>query len=349
MIEADPDFTQVLTAISQRATENDIAAAWPQVDLDELAAIGAMRWAIGRAYGGDDLDALELHDRYELIASASLATALVLSQRDTAAGYLEASTNDDLKNDLLPKLARNELWTTIGISHLTTSTQSGTLIATPEAGGYVIDGTIPWATGGTQSQFVVAGAKTTGSEQLIFALPVDRPGVTRQQPIKLATLAAAPTGAILCQNVKIETALVIAGPAERALAKRTKSLPIGQVFAALGLTRTAMTLIAQIDLPSAAATLEALQRQFGELSESVRQANSIMIERHDLQTGPLLRSECNSLAIRAAHAAVTLYKGAGLRVDHPAQRLARECLFLLVWSSPMSVMDRNLELISETH
>jgi alkylation response protein AidB-like acyl-CoA dehydrogenase len=62
-----------------------------------------------------------------------------------------------------------------------------------------------------------------------------------------------------------------------------------------------------------------------------------------------LRGTCNDLALRVTHAAVALYKGAALLRDHPAQRLAREAMFLLVWSCPNPVIDCTVDLLSEGH
>lgn len=347
--KAHERLAAVLPRIAERATRYDVEAAWPAEDLAELSDAGAMRWAIGRAYGGDDVEAETLHGHYEHVAAASLATALLISQRDAGVGYIEASANESLKERLLPRLAQNLLWTTIGISHLTTSQHSGALRAHSSAeGGFTLDGTIPWATGGTRANFIVAGARTDDDKQLLFVLPTHHAGVTINAPQRLATLAAAPTSSVSCEGVKITSDLILAGPSDKALGGRSRSLPLGQTFAAFGLTRAALQLIGQVDAESARATHETLSVQLNELRHSVHDLN-IRFDGHDLQSGPLLRSECNNLAIRATHAALTLYKGAGLRIDHPAQRIAREAMFLLVWSSPSSVIDRNLELMSDPH
>src|SRR4051794_18689995 len=75
-----------LTAIRHRAGIYDQTGDWPAEDLDALAAAGAMRWAIPKEFDGDELSSLELHLRYEWIAAASVSTALILTQRDSAAG-----------------------------------------------------------------------------------------------------------------------------------------------------------------------------------------------------------------------------------------------------------------------
>ena len=61
---------------------------------------------------------------------------------------------------------------------------------------------------------------------------------------------------------------------------------------------------------------------------------------------PTVRGRCNDLSLRITHAAVALYKGTVLLADHPAQRLAREAMFLLVWSCPNPVIDCTVDLLS---
>ena len=73
------DWEAVLAVIRKGAGEWERTFTWPRRDLDGLAAAGAMRWAVPREFGGDDLAALDLHLKYEQIARASLATALILT------------------------------------------------------------------------------------------------------------------------------------------------------------------------------------------------------------------------------------------------------------------------------
>ena len=79
----------------------------------------------GEISAAREIDPLELHLRYEAIASASLATALIVSQRDSAVGLIEGSENQEMREELLPGLARGDFFSTIGIAQLTTSRQAG--------------------------------------------------------------------------------------------------------------------------------------------------------------------------------------------------------------------------------
>lgn len=338
-------YNAVLAAIAGRANHYDRTGEWVADDLKALADLGACGWAVPKTHGGADIPGDRLQGLYEHLAAASLATALVFTQRDAAVGFIEAADNKTLRDALLPKLARNEVWTTIGISHLTTSSHPGALAATPTEDGIELHGTIPWSTGASVSDFIVAAARVPAGEPVVFVLPTDLPGVSVGEPMPLAALSAAHTSAVHCDQVKLTNDYLLTGPAADAMGGRSRSVRIGQAFAAIGLTMAALRLVREIDSESARTTYDSLDAQLAELRHSVHAANE-QIDPHDLQTVPMVRSELNSLALRATHAAVTLHKGAALRIDHPAQRLAREALFLLVWSSPTSVVDRNLELLS---
>src|SRR5205823_2611780 len=94
-----------LPEIQSRAAAHDRTGAWPEEDLRALAGAGAWRWAAPSEFGGDDLSALALHMAYERIASASLATALIVSQRDSAVSLIDSVEESPLRAELLPALA----------------------------------------------------------------------------------------------------------------------------------------------------------------------------------------------------------------------------------------------------
>jgi alkylation response protein AidB-like acyl-CoA dehydrogenase len=340
------DLTELLRGIRSRAGPFDQNGQWPAQDLDVLSHAGAMRWAIPAEFGGEDLSGIELHFRYEAVASASLATALVLTQRDSAVGMISASQNAALREELLPSLARNTIFATVGIAQLTTSRQQGepALVASKVAGGYRINGVIPWSSGADRSAYVIAGA-AVGPLQILFSLPTNREGVTVESPLPLVALSASHTGAIRCDDVLIDDHLLLAGPAENVLAGRKKSLPIGQSFLALGLARGALDLIAEHDSALARSTQSRFEDQLRALRADVL---NFCDPTHSSppEDGPRLRGACNELALRIAHSSVALYKGTGLLAGHPAQRHAREALFLLVWSCPNPVIDCTVDLLS---
>jgi alkylation response protein AidB-like acyl-CoA dehydrogenase len=337
-----------LSGIAERAGRHDITHDWPALDLTELQDAGAMRWSVPAENGGDNLSAFELHLRYEQLATASVATALILTQRDSAVGLIDAATGASRRMELLNQLAKNEIWTTVGIAQLTTSRQGGlpAVTATRVDGGYLLTGTIPWCTGLNHSPLIVIGAALKDGQQILVLLQHDQQGVELGEPMNLVALNCTMTGRIDLKQVFIADDWVLRRPTASALAGRRNSLTLGQTFIATGLTQAALNLIAGHDSDRARAAHDRFAEQLKELRTEIAGLCQVGREADAADANARLRGSCNDLALRVTHAAVALYKGTALLRDHPAQRLAREAMFLLVWSCPNPVIDCTVDLLS---
>jgi alkylation response protein AidB-like acyl-CoA dehydrogenase len=344
-----PSLGQILSAIADRATALDRSGDWPQQDLADLGGVGAWRWFVPPDCGGEGIDPLELHLRYEAIASASLATALVLSQRDSAVGLINGADDWPLRSEYLRRMSRGECFATIGIAQLTTSRQGGApaLRASATADGYRLEGVIPWCTGAARAEIVIAGAALEDGPQILFALPMDLPGVRIDPPLPLVSLRSSWTARIECHGAALPQRWIMRGPVAKALAGRSKGLVISQAFLAFGLCRGGLQLIGKHDSDRARSLvlkfseqLESLRSRTIELCQPGREADAAA-------AAPALRGACNDLAVRITQSAVALYKGSALLLDHPAQRLAREAMFLLVWSCPDAVIDCTVNALAQ--
>jgi alkylation response protein AidB-like acyl-CoA dehydrogenase len=319
---------------------------WPAEALRTGAAAAALRWVMPHEVGGEELAPLDLHRRYERLARESLPLALIVSQRDSAVGVIDASPNQKTRRRLLGEV-RDGAFVTVGIAQLTTSHQTGApaLTATRTDTGYRINGLIPWATGAAKARYIVAGA-CTDAGQILFALPTDLPGVTIDPPLPLVSMRSTWTAQVRCEQVEVPPDLLLLGPAPNVLSLRRKSVPIPQAFLAVGHCWAALDLISS----HASDRARAIRRRFDEQLDSL---HARVIASCDPDGGgadpeeiAILRGEANDLAVRITTAAVALYKGSALLTSHPAQRLAREALFLLVWSCPDPVIDCTTELLS---
>ncbi|MDP9172320.1 MAG: acyl-CoA/acyl-ACP dehydrogenase [Planctomycetota bacterium] len=345
-----PNFDTLIPLLHERANRADIEGqgAWPAEDLADLTALGAWRWAIPTAYGGDETEALDLHFRYESIASGSLATALLLTQRDSAAALIAGADAPTLPAQLLPRMARGESFCTVGIAQLTTSRQGGVpaLRAVANESGYRLNGFIPWSSGAAKSAIVVAGAATEDAQEILFVLPTELAGVQIGQPMPLVALRSSFTTQIDCKDVQLDRKWLLRGPIAKVLAGRSRGLPIGQAFLALGLSRGGLDLIARHDSDRARSLHHQLDTQLADLRERVIAFCQQAQTAETAAAGPGLRGECGALAVKITQASVAIYKGTALLAGHPAQRLSREAMFLLVWSCADPVIDCTLNALT---
>ena len=340
-------YDEALSRIEHRAQSHDLNADWPALDLADLHSVGALQWAVSDADGKGRISALELHLRYERLATASLATALIVTQRDAAVGLIDAATASLCRTKLLGDLLKNDVWATVGIAQLSTSRQRGrpALAAHRIDGGYLLNGEIPWCTGAVHSAYVVAGATLQDGQQILFVLQQGQQGIALAKPMHMVALNCALTSAISLENVVIDDAWLLQPPCRNPLSGRRNSLALGQTFLATGLTQACLNLIAQHSTDRAHAACKQLNLQLASLRDEVQALCRPGYESEAAAQNARLRGACNDLAVRSAQVAVAVYKGAALLDNHPAQRLAREAMFLLVWSCPDTVIDCTVDLL----
>jgi alkylation response protein AidB-like acyl-CoA dehydrogenase len=335
----------VLLKLSTLAAHVDAGAAWPAEQFELLAQAGVLRGIIPPEFGGTGFSERELLMGYVDLAAACLTTTFVLTQRNGACQRIAASQNDGLKAELLPGLARGELFATVGISHLTTSRQHLRLPAvrvTPEAGGFRFRGDVPWVTGAAHADYLVTGGTLADGRQVLAAIPARLAGVAVGPPARLLALSASHTSAVQLDRVLVDAKYLIAGPVEQVMRQGTASTgSLGTSALAAGLSRAALDHLTSeaANRQELAPILEPLQAECTYLVAAIQQAT----DREPSASNPALsseaiRSRANSLALRSTQALLAASKGAGFVSGHFAERAVREAMFFLVWSCPQPVV-----------
>ena len=346
----DPALQELRRALADLACEVDLTDQWPTHQLQLCADHGVYEWFIAPEWGGQGWDTEAVVRGYLALSSACLTTTFILTQRTGACRRIASSSNQGLKERLLPELAQGKSFATVGISHLTTSRRHlarPVLRAERVEQGFLLNGFSPWVTGATQAQHVVIGATLMvddepTEEQLLVVLPTDRPGVSAPEPAHLVGVSASQTGQLLVENVFLEDEWVLAGPAENVMSQGTGASTGGHETSTLasGLSEAAIEFLAceAKQRPDLETPLLALREEQAQLRET------LFAVVHGLPdcSSEQLRRRANSLALRSSQAALAAAKGTGYILGHPAGRWCREALFFLVWSCPQPVLSANL-------
>lgn len=329
---ADPELLAALGAeLASRAPLTAVVGPWRSGGFGRLADSGALAGFIPADCGGTEATEAALTGLLVLVAEKCLTTALVLTQW-AAACRIIAAAPAEVRRRRLPALSRGETPTTVGIAQLSTSRRHlGTpaVVATAGDGRWRLDGECPWVTGAAACDTIVTGAATAGGEQLFFVVPTASPGVEIAPPLELLALSGSLTTSVRLTGAEPADVIV---PAEGGV--RTGGLATTAL--AVGATRAAVALIAG----EAAARPELARIAAGLRAEEESLARDLDAAARDGGTSPArdaLRVRANGLVVRAAQAALAAAKGAGFVAGHPAERLARESLFFLVWSCPQAV------------
>lgn len=331
--------------LAECAGEVDLSGNWPTEQLRWLGEAGVYRWFMPREWDGFEWNEADLVRGYMRLAAACLTTTFILTQRSAAVRRIVECENQTTKQKLLPGLADGSRFSTVGISHLTTSRRhlaKPVLQAHETHDGFVLDGYSPWVTGAAHADTVVLGATLDDGRQVLIALPTSLRGVTVPPHASLLGLTASHTGPIEFRQVSVGREWLLDGPMENVIAGRSGTKTGGLQTSALaaGLSAAAIVFLEQQsqkrpDLAGAAenlrSELEILETNLIALASGVPACSS-----------DELRARANSLALRSSQAALAAAKGAGYVNSHPAGRWCREALFFLVWSCPQPVMNANL-------
>lgn len=334
----------ILERMENFGQQADAEACWPEESWKVLIESGALRWIIPESVGGVEKSYPELLEGYAELASGCLVTTFLLSQRDAACRRLRDSANQELAQELLPPLARGETFSTVGLAQLTTSRQHGKPAMTIEAqqGNYVLNGIMPWVTGADHADFLVTGGVLESGQQLMLIVQREAPGLTVEPALDLMALQGTLTTSVHCENVKVDSRFVLAGPTEKVMtAGRSGPGGLETSCLALGLCRAALRHLKSEaeNRPEWEGPAAHFQKQYDRLWN---QLMSYAREGCSAQDVIPMRAECNELVLHLTQTALTASKGTGFLRSHPAQRWARQALFFLVWACPRPAVDAML-------
>ena len=329
----------------------DLAPAQEQPGADcrpafaRMAEAGVTRWVVPEAYGGEARPAADRMAGLEAMAAENLCATFVLTQFEAAVGRLATSDNEPLKRDLLPAFAAGERFTTVGISHLTTSRRhlgEPAVKADESDGGYRLTGTLPWCTAAGMADLVLVGAELPDGRQFLAFVETAAGGVTVADPPELLALTASRTTQISFDGAFVAADRLVSGPVEEVMQRGsggtgsvgTSALAVGHAAGSLrGLSEEAEK------RPELRETLDPLGRERAKLHDEIAviAAADSPDELPAGLTAASVRARANSLCLRAAQSYLTASKGAGFVAGHPAGRCVREAMFFQVWSCPAPV------------
>lgn len=339
-----PHLEELVQALADQSDLLDRSPEWPAEQLRRCAEYGVYRWFIGPDYGGWGWSDPQVTRGYLALSKACLTTAFIITQRTAACTRIENSDNEPLKRELLPRLAATDEFTTVAISHLSTSRRhlaKPALRAIPDGSGYRLEGYSAWVTGACRARTIVTGATTDDGRQVLVVVPTDQSEVVADPPESLVGLTASCTGQVRFAGVRVSSDWVLSHgdstggqtPRSGTGGLQTSTLAVGLADAALERLEREATTRGNLSAPASE-----LRREWTTLRDDLLAA----AETPSACSLEALRSRANGLALRATQAALVAAKGTGYVVGHPAGRWCREALFFLVWSCPQPVTDAHL-------
>jgi alkylation response protein AidB-like acyl-CoA dehydrogenase len=322
---------------------------WPSEALQQCADAGFFRWFASKSDGGFGWSSTDIAKGYLELSAANLNTTFILTQRVAALRRIAGCQNESLKQRFIEPILAGKQSATVGISHLTTSRQhvgKPVLSAKEVDGGFLVNGFCPWVSGGDSADWLLLGGSMVNADgeadgrEILFL--IERKRATVKPGFDMIALTSSQTGAVEVNKELVDRANIVAGPQEQVLTGNGGGAGGLQTSVlALGLAKAAIEFIekeavVRDDLANAQTVL---RQQHSDLLKHLYHATSGGEE----MTAAEIRSQANSLVLRATQSALVAAKGAGFVKGHPVGRWCREALFFLVWSCPQTVSQANLD------
>jgi alkylation response protein AidB-like acyl-CoA dehydrogenase len=328
--------------IAPRAAEVD-ADVVPRSHLDALGAAGVL----GLAAGSEP--AAVVRRLNEILAGADLSTWFVQAQHHFPVRLLAVT---GVRPDVLADLVAGRAVAGIAFSHLRRRPRQ-VLAARPDGAGWRFDGTAPWYTGwGINDVALVAGL--TDDDRAVFALvePREGPHLLAGPVLRTAALAAASTVALILDDLPVPPdAVVVVQPAAE-WAASDALMTVNAPPAAFGLAESALRLLAEHGVRrDEPAPLDAARALAARVAAVRARAYALLDEAEPgeaLDERLELRATALRLGVECATALVTAGAGGAMLSTSPAQRKAREALFLLVQAQTAQIRAATLRTFTGT-
>jgi hypothetical protein len=315
----------------------------PTSHIEAIRGSGLLGASAPKEYGGAGAPDSVARGIMEILAGACCSTWFVQTQHHTPVKML-AKSELPVRERLLRPLATGELLAGIAFAHVRAFPRVP-VRATAERDGWRFDGTVPWYTGwGLNDVMLLAGV--TDSDEVVFAFAEAReqPGLRPSPVMRLAALTAARTVSLELDGLWLpEESVVLRAPQEKfALVDRPRNTNASP--AVFGVAYAAIRLLEAGGETRAAAALR------GRVDEVRRHAYALAehpVPHERIEERLALKTRAYDIMRAATTAAVVARGGRAMDLASPAQRLAREGLFLLVQGQTAEVRRAHLDALVE--
>jgi alkylation response protein AidB-like acyl-CoA dehydrogenase len=324
---------EVLAPSAERVDQEGVPAS----HLDAIRRSGLLGVSAPEAYGGWAAPAAVARRTAEILAGACCSTWFVQTQHHTPVATL-TGCEGPVRERLLGPLARGELLSGVAYAHLRTYPRTPVRV-TREGDGWRFDGTVPWYTGwGLNDVMLLAGVTEDGEVVFAFTEAREQPGLRASEPMRLAALTASRTVSLELDGLRLPAdAVALRKPYEEwAATDRAKTVETSP--AVIGITEAALTLLDE-------ETAGPLRTRLSEIRAGAYDLADRSAAGEHLAERLALRIRAAELMRTATTAAVVAGGGRSLSLAGPAQRLAREALFLLVQGQTAQSRGAHLEAL----
>ena len=326
----------------------------PRGHLDALGRVGLLGLSAPPELGGSDSPEPVRREVAEVVAGSCGTTWFCWVQHATPLAALLESDNEALRATWLRPLSSGEAVAGIAFAHLRRPDPPA-VVATRGDGGWRFDGRLDWVTSWDVADVVMVAARGAPphDDRIVFAFlePAEAPGLAAGAPLALAAMGGTHTCPVTLDGLWVRDADV-ALLRDHDDWRRTDGWRTSNASPpAFGVTRAAVAELARLAAERGSRSGAELAASLAAECREVRREAYHLIDDvapdEELDRRLTLRAHALELAGRSAAAVIAMRSGAGMLLTDPAQRWAREALFLLVQAQTPLVREATLRRLAD--
>jgi alkylation response protein AidB-like acyl-CoA dehydrogenase len=332
--------------LAPRAAVTDLGAAPPRENFAALAQAGLFGLTVPRRFGGLEADAITRLRVLETLSRYCAATPFLFTQHIGVCASI-ASGGSALAPRILPGLARGELLAGIGASQLR---RAGIpqMQARKTGGGYIIDGSVPWASGYGLMTHIALGAVDEAGLPLFFWVPFsEAAGISFGEVQDMVVMRSAFTVPLFCKELFVGDDALVGDDSGGYWRAQHGGALSGPVAFLLGIGSGCLAglgaAVERTDGPGQRAHLSRLEDDLDAYRTRFHDSTRRFVEgdRGETVLDALLeiRVQVSGFVLRVAAIAIAAEGGRAHLRDNPAQRRLREASFFLTGTVNQSMRE----------
>ncbi|MBD1910018.1 MULTISPECIES: acyl-CoA dehydrogenase family protein [unclassified Leptolyngbya] len=353
----------VAQTLAPAAATIDAQGIYPREFMQQLGHLGGFGQTVTPAFGGQGQGFRSAIQVIETVSQACLCTGFITWCHIACVWYTQNSENLALKQALLPAIATGTQFAATGLSNPMkhfAAIEKIALVAERRAGGYVINGLLPWVSNLGPGHVFAVAAQIAGTEDYLMAVVSDRiPGLTLKPTAHFIALEGSNTFSCQFRDVFVADEWVLAAPCADYIERIKSGFVLAQVGMGLGLVQACVE------------SMERSNRRYGHVNGYLDDSYDAIapdLERLRAQTYALAdhlngdsapsspgffrqvvqaRADASVLSLRAAQAAM-LHAGArSYLLDSPEARRLREANFVAIVTPALKHLKKLLKTLPD--
>jgi len=285
----------------------------------------------------------------ELTAKYCVSTSFLVWCQTTAISFINGSSNEFLRQSLLPKLESGEILAGTALSNpmkYYAGMEDIRLKAVPTEGGYVINGVTPFVSNVGANHWFGLIAEVSADQRILAMVDCDSDGMYLKEHKDFTGMNGTSSYTCRFKNVFIPTQQVVSHHADEFIQKIRADFVLSQTGMGLGLTQASIdnmtkVLNKQNDTNQyLSITPQQLQQQLDHLREQSYQLSEQT--QISFKEAVEIRLQAAELSLQAAELAVLYQGAAGYFKKSDCMRRLREALFVAIVTPAIKHLKRML-------